>query len=270
MTQSAIDRAGALMQSSRFPEALTELRQAIREDPTAWNAWYLAGQCCRFMNDIGGSIEYLSRAADLNKTSSNVLLALGIAFQLAADWQGAVSALIRAIEIDPDYELAYNSLALTQKKAGELDKALHNYDAGAKALARRLVKAMRNSRNSPIFKHRDTEGTLWSKYVAYGALFLAEKTEGIKGVVFPTGEQAKEEERTKKHAGLYWIDLPNDKGETVRLFLPNYFNTFRESLRQDAAYSNLIGNRGTVLELLGRHNEAQQHFDEAMEFHPRA
>jgi hypothetical protein len=52
------------------------------------------------------------------------------------------------------------------------------------------------------------------------------------------------------------------------VYLPNYFNTFRELLRRDALYSNLIGNRGTALELLGRHKEAQQHFEEASEFAP--
>ena len=71
-----------------------------------------------------------------------------------------------------------------------------------------------------------------------------------------------------KHAGLYWIDTPNKQKETVRLFLPNYFNTFREQLKRDNTYSNLIGNRGTVLELLGRHDEARLHFDEADEFLP--
>src|SRR5947207_3125506 len=64
----------------------------------------------------------------------------------------AIMAFRRAIEIDSDYELAYNSLALTQRTSGELDKALYNYDAGAKALARRIVKAMRNSRSNPILK----------------------------------------------------------------------------------------------------------------------
>ena len=88
---------------------------------------------------------------------------------------------------------------------------------------------------------------------------------GVQGKAWPTGEQAATEERTEEHAGLYWVDVLNDTKEIVCLFLPNYFNTF---LRRDAVYSNLIGNRGTVLELLGRQDEARQHFDEATEFLP--
>ena len=127
---------------------------------------------------------------------------------------------------------------------------------------------MRNNRNSPILKHRDTQGNLWTNYAVYATLDMGCSVEGISGIGTPTGKQAMEEERTEEHAGLYWIDVPNDKKETTRLFLPNYFNTFRELLKRDAAYSNIIGNRGTVLELLGRQDEARLHFDEADEFLP--
>lgn len=84
----------------------------------------------------------------------------------------------------------------------------------------------------------------------------------------PTGEQAIDEERTEKHRGMYWTDELGDDGQLVRHYLPNYFNTFRESLRMDSTYSNLIGNRGTVLNLLGRHEEARLHTVEATEFLP--
>ena len=46
----------------------------------------------------------------------------------------------------------------------------------------------------------------------------------------------------------------------------NYFNTFREALRGNPLYANLIGNRGTVLEMLGPGEEALEHFSEAEEF----
>ena len=160
MTQALIDPAIELMKGQRFGEALHLLRRAIDQDPSQWNAWYMAGQCCRFLNDFDGAIAHLSRAAELKTDERSIFLALGIAFQLHAQWDDAIEAFRRAIEIDSDYAPAYNSLALTQRKRGELDKALHNYDAGAKALARRIVKAMRNSRTTPILKHRDTVGTL--------------------------------------------------------------------------------------------------------------
>lgn len=267
MAEDLIDRAVEMIHSNRFREALTILRQALEQNPSNWNTWYLAGQCCRILNDIDQAIEYLSRATTMKTDNPSAFLALGIAFQLRSQWNEAIEALRRAIEIDPDFELAYNSLALTQKKSGELEKALNNYEAGAQALARRIVKHMRNDRSAPIIKHCDTVGTLWLEYAYYAALYLTAFA-GIHTMAWPTAERAMEEEETEEHGGLYWVDTLSAEQKTNRLYLPNYFNTFRETLRQDPAYSNLIGNRGTVLQLLGRHEEARLHFEEGKEFRP--
>src|SRR5438132_10599146 len=142
-------REGAIasMKAGRFDQALQKLRQLIASGEDDLGVWYMAGQCCRFLGDLDQAIGYLSEASrrKADKTAeAATFLALGIALQLKERWQEAVNALIRAIEIDPELQMAYNSLALTQKKRGELDKALHNYDAGVKALARGIVKGMRN------------------------------------------------------------------------------------------------------------------------------
>lgn len=268
MTQGLLDTAIDSFMGQRFAEALPLLCRVIDQDSSQWNVFYMAGQCCRALNDIDGAIDYLSHAAELKGDEPSVFLALGIAFQLSSQWGNAVAAFRRAIEIDPDFEVAYNSLALTQQLSGELEKSLHNYDAGAKALARRIAKALQNNRTSPIFKTRETIGRLWLENAIYAALYLTSCDEGIKSMAWPTGEQAMEEEDTETRAGLYWVDQLNDKSETVRLFLPNFFNTIRELLKCQPIYSILIHGRGTVLVTLGRHEEARQHFDEATEFNP--
>jgi tetratricopeptide (TPR) repeat protein len=267
-TQTQTEEAIDLMKDSRFEEALSLFRQDIEKNPKTWSTWYMAGQCSRFLNDIQGAIQYLSGATQLSDNEPTVFSALGIAYQLDRQWDNSISAFRRAIELDEDYVNAYNSLALTQKQSGQLELALHNYDAGAKALARQIVKSMLVNGPIAIYKHRDTKGNLWAEYAMYGAMHLASTADGIDSVAWPTGTQAMEEERTESHGNLYWVDNPNENGEIVRLFLPNYFNTFREKLRQDIEYSNLIGNRGTVLEAVGRHDEARLHFEEAEEFMP--
>ncbi len=269
MTQDPIDQAISLMQNQRFGDALPLLLAVVRVDPSYWNAWYMAGQCCRFLGDFESAIEHLTQAAGLAADQPAVFLALGIALQQQGRLDDAITELRRAIEIDSDYEPAFNSLALTQKMCGELDLALNNYDSGVKALTRRIVKTMRNKRTSLILKHRDTSGMLWFEHASYGALFLTTNAHGVSSMAWLTGEEAIHEERTEKHGGLYWIDVPNNKNETTRLILPNFFNTYRESLSENSSYSNLIGNQGTVLEMLGRHDEARQHFDEASEFLPQ-
>jgi tetratricopeptide (TPR) repeat protein len=262
------EAARALIHQQRFGDALSLLRAVLEQDSSFWNDWYLAGQCHRFLGEVDPAISHLQRAAELERNDAGVFLALGIALQLATRFDDAIEALKRALELDPDLAPAYNSLALTQKKVGQLEKALHNYDAGAHALVRGIVKEMVNSRESAIFKHCDTEGTLWVLYACQGAIWLTARSGGISGVVFPSDEMVMTEEQTERSEGLYWRDIHKEKEGTVRLFLPNYFNTVREALRRDMAYANLIGNHGTVLGLLGQHEEACQHEEEAQEFEP--
>jgi tetratricopeptide (TPR) repeat protein len=268
MPLNLVDRAIELINVQRWGDALPLLRKAIDDDPTVWGRWYMAGQCCRFTNDLDGAVRYLSRAAELQPDATQVFHGLGVALQLQGRFGEAVKAFGRAIEIDPEAELAYNSLALTQKLSGDLDKAAHNYEAGLKALARRLVKSMRNDRSNPIFKFQSTRGQRWIEHATYGALWLTSLASDIESMAWPTGESAAEEERTELHGGLYWEDRSNKQNKRIRLFFPNYFNTFREQLRFDRAYSDLLGNWGTVLELLGKVSEAQEHFVEATEFLP--
>lgn len=97
----------------------------------------------------------------------------------------------------------------------------------------------------------------------FGALYLAATGDGITQIAWPTGEQVEEEERTERHGGLFWIDREDQR---TRLFLPNYFNTFRERLRRKPEYINLLRNRAVALSLLGRKADAAEHEAEANEF----
>jgi tetratricopeptide (TPR) repeat protein len=265
MSDDLNQQAIALMKAQRFADALTLLRTQIERNPH-WSSLYMAGQCCRYLGDLDNAVIYLRRAISLEAAEPAVFLALGIALQLTNRLIDAIEAFRRAIEINPDYELAYNSLALTQKKQGELDLALHSYEAGAHALSRRIVKNFRNVRSNKIFKHKNCEYHLWMEHAMYAGMYLCSLDDRIQGMAWPTGKQAEEEEATEKHEGLYWVDRPDSEKKSTRLFLPNYFNTFRETLRLDRAYSDLIGNRGTVLEQMGRYDEARKHFDEASFF----
>lgn len=267
MSSNLIEQAMDLAAYRRWDDALLLLESYIKLDPNNWYPWYLAGQCHNFLKNIESAIYCLEQASELERFNAHLFFALGIAYQQKSRWTEAVAAFHRAIQINPDYELAYNSLALTQKMAGELDMALRNYDAGVKALARRVGKAMENKRNSPIFKHQDS-GELCAEYTIYAAVELARAADGIRGMTIPTGAQAIEEERTEQHGGLYWKDIYSKERDLIRLFLPNFFNTFREAFKLQPSYSTLIGNRGTVLDIMGRHEEAQQHFAEATAFQP--
>ena len=264
------DKAFQLIKEAKYEEALALFRQVIELDPSDWNCIYLAGQCCRFLNDFDGATDYLQKATDINPDDGPIWLALGIAHQLKCEWEPAIDALRNALQIDPDYVLAFNSLALTQKRMGELEKADHNYNAGAKALARCIVRSMTNAPDNQILPHGNSINGLWLEYETYGAIYLVandKNTETIESIAWPTGEMAIKEERTQKHKGLLWDDCKDSAGKPVRLFLPNFFNTVFNKLSRDQTYSELMSNRGLVLEMLGKQEQAQKHFEEAEELY---
>jgi tetratricopeptide (TPR) repeat protein len=263
------DKAFQLVQEGKYDEALSLFRSVIESDPSDWNSIYLAGQCCRFLNDLDGAISYLRKATDINPNEGSVWLALGISCQLKGNWDDSIDALKNALHIDPDYVLAFNSLALTQKKMGKLENADHNYGAGTKALARCIVKGMTNDLDNQILPHKNSRNDLWSEYAMYGAMFLATNEDDIESVAWPTADMAEDEARTQKHKGLLWADQKDSDGDSFRLFLPNYFNTFHRTLHINRSYSELMGNRGLVLDMLDKQEEAQKHFQEAEEFLPR-
>lgn len=258
--------AEQLLSEGRFQAALVILRQWLQGHPDDWHALYLAGQCRRFTGDCAGAIELLSAAAHVAPNQAPVFLALGIAHQALTHYDASIDALRRALEIDPEYALAFNSLAKTQELAGAYEKAAHNYEAGCNALARTIVRAFENRRANRIFKHRDTQGQLWLSYAMNTALYLVAES-GLDALALPTGQEAMEEERTEAHQGLFWTDGTQGHG-TARLFLPNYFNTIRETLRADPIYSTLLANRAVVLTAMGQTAQAQLHAAEAEEFWP--
>jgi tetratricopeptide (TPR) repeat protein len=260
------EQAYKLVRDGEYSSALKLLNNMIESDPSDWNSIYLAGQCCRHLGDIGGAISRLKRATEICPNESPVWLGLGIAHQLRSNWNEAISAIKIALEIDPDYVLAFNSLAFTQRKMNELAKAEHNYDAGIKALARCIIKNMENTFDGEIVPSRLTKSELWVEHVMYAALYIAANDENVGSIAWPNGKMAEEEEQTNKSGGLFWVDHIGQDGKLVRLFLPNFFNTFQYQLRRDRIYSELLGNRAMVLEMLGKQEEADAHFCEADEF----
>jgi len=124
---------------------------------------------------------------------------------------------------------------------------------------------MNNDSGSRIIKHADTSGQQWVEYAIQGALYLA-SVDGVSTLAWPSDEMAMEEERTEAHKGLYYIDRKAEDGKITRLFLPNFFNTFRKTLQADRLYADLIGNRGSVLDAMGKTEEALLSYEEAEEF----
>jgi tetratricopeptide (TPR) repeat protein len=258
-------KAMELLSSGRLEEAYQLARNAVQQNSNESYAHYALGECFRFAQDYPKACAALSRANELEPRQPSVLLALAIARQLNAEYPAALDAIRLAVEIDPDFAIAYNTGAMTQKLMGAYEKSASNYEAGLKALARTIVKSMHNAEDSPRLPHWDSRNSLWTEYALFGAIWLIADS-SVEQLAWPTGEMAERDAKTQEFRGWYWKQFLDAEQKMTRLMYPNYFNTFCSRLRADSLYAILVGNRSTVLRLMGSTEEADKHLQEAEDF----
>jgi tetratricopeptide (TPR) repeat protein len=259
------EKALVLVAAGRRDEARKVVGTALQQNFDDWHAHYVLGLLFRFEQDFAAACVCLDHANNLLPNNPSVLLALAIARQQNGEYRAAIDAIRIALEVDPDYAVGFNTLAMTQKLMGAYDKAAHNYDQGARALARSIARSLVNSETSPRLPHWDSRNSLWTEHAMFGGVYLAAAAD-MDGLAFPTGEMAAVEALKRQSSGLYWKDQRNDQQKSTRLLFPNFFNTFAARLREDRLYATMMGNRGTVLRLMGQPQEAEQHQQEAEDF----
>jgi len=254
LSRGAIDRAYDLASA------------AVHAHPGDWHGHYILGHCLRSRSDTCGSMHLFEKANELAPRMPTILLALGIAKQSLGNYAEAVSAFKIALESDPGFVPAINSLAMTQKLMGEPAKADHNYEHALHTLARSIVAGWENRSDNLRYPHRDSRTHIWSEYASMALLWLAARDPSIEAVALPTAAMAEEDAATENLKGWYWREILDVTGRKTRLYYPNFFNTFHASLVQSKLYKDLVGNRSTVLRMLGRDEEAEAHLQEAIDF----
>ena len=271
MEKELLGKVSRLIETGRFEEALGFLDPELENDRDDWYLNYLAGLCNRFLGNIHAAVTHLKRA-DRNRGMDDptLLLALAIAYQKQGRYEAVIDVLRRSLEADPSHVPTVNTLAMTQKLAGEPGKASVNYDNALKLIAWEVVRDMVNRRDSKIYKHEPWEEihSAWIEYAMYAAMRLGAR-DNVDSIAWPSGDAAIREEGTEEHGGLYWTDQKGEDGKSVRLFWPNYFTTFREKMTGNRMYVDLIGNRSTVLRMLGEIEQADRLLAEAQFFSGR-
>jgi tetratricopeptide (TPR) repeat protein len=257
-----IDQAYQFINLKKYDEAIDNLVLSIKQDNQNWSAWHLLGHCYKCTNDLENSVACQEKAYFLNKKEPAILLALGIAHQLNQNFIEAIKAFEQAIRMDESYILGYNSLALTYKRMGNLDKSIQVYNDGFNALGKKFCLSLDNSRNNRIYKHENISFTIWNKSITYGAIYLAAKL-NFDSVLIPNGKQVEQEEKTEDHQGLYWIEKEMNDGKKAFEIFPNLFNTFRESLRGNRLFLTMVRDQGLIFEMLGKEEDAKANFTEA-------
>ncbi|QQR82489.1 tetratricopeptide repeat protein [Candidatus Campbellbacteria bacterium] len=187
----------------------------------------------------------------------------GISYQRAGDYKAAIQKLLEAVNDDPAFVEAYNSLGLTFKKMGDFDNAIKYYNLGIEAYFQTIydeikMKPVREVSNRYASTHSET----WMDVATQIAIKNSAR-DGIKNAKFPTGENALKMSGQNYIAGQAFHDEKD-----TRYILPAYFSAVYEALKSSILYSILVNNAGTVFAEEGDKVQAAKCFKESMEFIP--
>lgn len=247
-------QAAMCVDEKRWAEGLRIARKLIEIDSLDSFGYRAGGICARHVGELDFASECLRRAVMIDDRDVSAWATLGIVYQLQERWRDSVDAFRHSLNLDHDHVMSFNSLALTQKKSGELDLALHNYDAAAKAMVRVIVRGLDNRRGSATLSHMATPTSLWLEYALYGARYLAVES-GMDGMACAEFDEF----CGPSQDGMLWEDSRDDAGTLVRWYSANFFYAVQAALRGDWRYANIVGNRANVLKLLGREDEYREH-----------
>jgi len=136
-----------LLKQQRYSEALSIFESLINSSPNDWNLHFLAGHCCRALNNLPQAVRFLENASILNQNEACIFLGLGIAEQLLGNFDKAIDSLEKAIGLDSTLMEPYNSLGITYRKIGNHRRAIECYK---KALSLRIEEV-----NNEVHKDKD-------------------------------------------------------------------------------------------------------------------
>jgi tetratricopeptide (TPR) repeat protein len=109
------------------PEAAeARFRQAVGQHPGDWSAYNMLGRFLYRAGRYTEAIEEYERVVALDRTNTTGYLNLGTANMLAGNFEAAVLALQKSIDLEP-HPKTYSNLGLMYYYLGRLDEAIENH-----------------------------------------------------------------------------------------------------------------------------------------------
>jgi len=132
-----ISKGNLYVDQKEYSKAIKTFDQAIKIDPMNPEASYFRGLCNKKMkNYFEARIDLqtamlMKESADLKKNADFMVTAANIEI-LAKDFDKAKSWIAKALEINPEHDGAYQSLAHAYRFSGEFDKSIKTYEKSLK------------------------------------------------------------------------------------------------------------------------------------------
>lgn len=116
--------AAALMDAERYPEAIVQLREAIRLNPTYDRARFNLAGCLDYTGKPEEALREWETLAERRPKDSPVLVSLGRIRHRMGDFAGAATAFERVVALKPDDRSALRNLADALERQGAVDRAV--------------------------------------------------------------------------------------------------------------------------------------------------
>jgi len=123
----AVNLGRVRLARGRPAEALAPLRRALALAPDRLDASLPLAQALRLVGAPREALQHLLLLARVQPDKAPVFYALGLVCGDLRDWQGAIAAYRRCVELSPDMPEAQVNLGLSLQQIGELEQAVECY-----------------------------------------------------------------------------------------------------------------------------------------------
>lgn len=117
-----------LEKQERLDEALEQYQAVLEQNANDAEAYYEAALCLLKQGKWQAASRYSKKMLALEPQSGKAYNQLGLASYCMDDARGAISAYLKAIELEPDYATVWSNLAYAYEKLGYTDKAIEAFE----------------------------------------------------------------------------------------------------------------------------------------------
>ena len=121
-----------MLDKKGYPEAISELKEAVRLDPSNANAHNDLGLALKRNGDLSGAADQFRQALRLNPKLASAYSNLGNILYARRDYRGAVEQYRAALQIQPNNADIHMNLGSAFDALGSRDQAIEQYKLAIK------------------------------------------------------------------------------------------------------------------------------------------
>lgn len=254
--------------ADREKAALLEL---IEKEPTAEN-YFKLGNNERINENYDKAIECYEKAIELNPEYAMAYNNRGYSYNKLGEEEKAIEDYSKAIEINPEYALAYSNRGISYSNKGEEEKAMEDYN-NAIELNPEYVRAY-NNRGYSYSNMGEEEKAIedYNKAIELNPEYaMAYNNRGISYRNIGEEEKAIEDYKKAIELNPEYAMAYNNRGNSYSNLgeKEKAIRDYNKAIELNPKYALAYNNRGILYENMGEKEKAKKDFKKAAELDPK-